>query len=187
MNNTKISEIPKFSCHNIQISNSLEGDHQFYLKLVKEYLNLIDKKYYKVSSILDNEDILTDLTTTIMMADLNHNPNKSSKRYWRIKCILWQLNNIFINNKHVMLSLYKEPAYNRTPADEFSLKELSLAISHCINSFNEREALIMNDYYFTNITQSTLAKKHGISQVRINQILAKNQGILRKRLRRFCV
>ena len=189
MNNTKISDIINFSRNNSRPPNKLSGDHIFYLNLVKEYLTnyiYIHNKKLKIFPLLDNDDILTDLTTAMMLADLYFNSTKSSQKYWRIKCMLWQLGNINLRNKHSMFNTQKDIVYNKTPEDELIQLELHNEILDSIDSIGKREASILNDYYFNNLTQSKIAKKHGISQPRINEILAQNKKYLQEDLIAFC-
>lgn len=181
MNNPKLSNIIKFG--NVTCDSNLEGDLEFYRKLSKEYLaRHINNLYFKVNNIIDNEDVLADITTTLMMADWTFDKNKSSKKYWRIKCIVWQLNNIFKQNKHKTLSLLKEPSYNKTPESEYFRQELFQEIVDSMDSLSSRERSIMKDYYLNNLTQTKIAKKYELSQPRINAILEQNKKYMQEDL-----
>lgn len=184
MNTTKISNILHFFIKDSITPNPITETHNYYWTLSKKCLKMINDKYFRTIDLIDNDDVLTDLTTALMLADMYYDPSKSSQKYWRTKCVLWQLNN-FVRNKEDHLPLTVEPIYNITPEDELHQYELNYEISESLNSLDERDANIMIDYYYNDLSQTEIAQKNDITQPRVFQILEKNKKYLQEDLLEF--
>src|SRR4051812_16519242 len=130
MNNSSISDIINFG-KNIKIRNNLSSSVDEYLKITKEHINkYLDNQILKKSKIkksyinyaINNEDVLADMATSIMLADWTHDANRSSQRYWRTKCLIYTITNIIRKNKYRPQEL-KTALSLKTPLSEVLAQE----------------------------------------------------------------
>ena len=192
MNQTYLSDIIVFGRNTLTPikNNPIKNNLKYYNTIAKEYLNkYINKKYYDIKNIISNDDLMCDLTSALIMADITFDPNKAAKTTWRIKCMVWQLQNAFNKNKRNNKTLnngqINSIEYKIRPEEELERKEMNKKIHKIISSLTKKHGEIITDYYFNNLTQDKISKKHEISQPRVSQIIEHNEYIFRKILRNY--
>lgn len=200
MNNSNICPIIYSNPNNV--SNKINPSLDFYKKEstnhVLKHLPIAitasrksgNRKIKKVISyILKNEDLFSNIMTSIMLADMTHDKSKSSLNYWRSKNCLWTLNRTIYKNKNRPLSLSNDDVEDRssrgsiggindtlavlyeTPVDEVLMKEEFLLQAKRIEELSEREKGILTAYYDNNLNEKEIGKKFGITQQRVSKII----------------
>ena len=179
MNNSSVSDIINFGA-NSKLRNNLKYSIKEYIDITTDHIikyltnNIIQKSKIKrnyLLNIIKNDDILSDLTTSLMMADWTHDPNKSSQRYWRTKCLLYTISNILLNNKNITYPIDKPIIYNLTPDKEYSCKEQFIVTQKALRLLNSRQRKIVKYKFYRNFSDRQIARKLNLSQTRIQQNL----------------
>lgn len=180
-----------------KLDHSLEYYEKETIEHVKKYLpiaiinnrkNLKDTKLKKIIQyILTNEDMLSNITTAIMLADFTHDQSRGSLRYWRTQNCLWTLNKTFYKNKIRPFPISDahtkaesdgeynydraEPSIDQTPLDDVLEKEEYSILEQKLDSLEKRKKEIIKLYYEDNLSESEIGKMYSISQQRVSKII----------------
>lgn len=152
------------------------------IAIIKNRKDIKDAKLKKIIHyILDNDDLFSNMTTAIMIADFTHDSNRGSLRHWRTQNCMWTLNRTFYKNKIRPETLNNniseafnyavEPSYNQTPFDDILQKEEYTILDEKIDSLEQKEKEILRLYYQDNLTEKEIGKIYSITQQRVSKIL----------------
>lgn len=190
MNHTNLTDIINISATS-KINNKITENYETYQKLTKSCLINMSRTYNKsyakfIYYILKNDDLMHDMTTSFIMADIKFDPNKSSRHHWRSKYLSYAISMAARKNKRKPIYLSFQPRSNITAEDEYLEKELLEILTKSINSLNNQESNIAKDYYFDKLTQNDIAKKYSISQPYVNKIIkTRIKPLLQEKLEQY--
>lgn len=180
MNNTNIC--PLLYSNKSQVSNKLTKTLGEYYKETQEHImhylpvalknkkNSNKKVKNIIHYILSNDDLLSNMTTAIMLADHTHDKTRGSLRYWRTKNCIWTLNKSTYKNK-IRLQNLGELQYTEPPIDNIIEKEEERILAARIDALEKREKEIYKLYFQDNLTAKKIGIIFSISQQRVNEIL----------------
>lgn len=190
--NLSISKIIDFAPNTAQ-HNTLKYSFEQYQNITKEHMHkflsnkILENNSLTMVNILElirDQDVFSNLVTAVMMADWSYDPSKSSKKYWRTKCILFTLGKMFRNYEHEKntTTCTKYLTYNKLPDTDSLFEERITLVDKSINQLDSRKQQIIKLKYFNNKTDKDIAKTLKLTQQRVNTLLSDSKYELATKL-----
>lgn len=190
--NLSISKIIDFAPNNGK-NNNLKYSIEQYQHITKEHMckflsnKILENNRLSMVNILElvrDNDTFSNLVTAVMMADWSYDPSRSSRQYWRTKCILFTLGKMFRNYEHEKTTINDTTylTYNKLPDTDSLLEERFTVVDKAINELDERKQKIVKLKYFNNKSDREIAKTLNLTQQRVNALLSDSKYELATRL-----